>query len=166
MTAVRSSKDAGDRIEHEVVLRIPELRAVSDRTADWHDATADAPITVGHVDMRGIVLVDEGVPVEIKGAQRRISNGANTCRGRYYIKRRAHDQLAEAGGVYAFVVYDPRSRLGDDPILATVFVPARTVNEFVTAWSPVAGDRSEQAVAKVPWSRVFDPETLEPEARA
>ena len=165
MSTVRSSKDAGDLVEHEVIQRTPELSFVPDSTADWHDARATDPITIGEVSMRGIVSVGEGVPVEIKGAQRRISNGSRTCRGRYYLKRRAHDRLAEAGGVYMLVVYDPNLR-GSDPILAMMVVPARVVGEFVTVWSPVAGDRSEKAVAKVPWSRVFDPEiVVEPKIR-
>lgn len=152
------AKDAGDSLEATVISGRPELESVPDSEAEWHDARTTTLVeATPELPMAGILLVEAGTPVEIKAAQVRIKNGGSeTIRGRWYIKRAAHDRLLAAGGVYYLVVYEPESRAP----LAAIVVPARSLEALVT-WTPVGSARSEQLVAKLSWGALLAPDAVE-----
>ncbi|WP_408957255.1 hypothetical protein [Natrinema sp. 74] len=158
---LESPKASGDALEGEIVQAVDTLEYVGDRTATWHDARTTAVLEPDQsLPFYGIVLVESGVPVEIKGCQIETSNGDRSTRGRFYVKRAAHEQLLEADGMYLFVVYLPRPGL---PQVARAIVPATLVDELLSGrWYEVGGSRSEQEVAKLTWSHVIDPAGVDP----
>ncbi|QCW04747.1 hypothetical protein [Natrinema pallidum] len=158
---LESPKASGDALEGEIVQTVDELEYVSDHTATWHDARTTAVLEARHsLPFYGIVLVEPDVPVEIKGCQIETSNGSRSTRGRFYVKRAAHEQLLEAAGMYLFVVYLPRPGL---PQVARAIVPASLVAELLSGrWYEVGGSRSESEVAKLAWSHVIDPDGVDP----
>ncbi|MEY7849551.1 hypothetical protein AB7C87_10190 [Natrarchaeobius sp. A-rgal3] len=160
-SALESSKASGDALEAHLIQSIEELEYVGDRTATWHDArttTLLEPTT--SLPFFGIVLVEPDIPIEIKGCQIETSNGNRSTRGRFYVKRGAHDRLLEAGGMYLLVVYLPRPGL---PQVARAIVPATIVDELLSdRWYEVGGKRSENEVAKLAWSHVIDPAGVDP----
>lgn len=160
-----TSKEMGDRLETALVDRIDPFERVSDDDVTWHDARTTAPMTASErLPMRGlVVVVPAGTPVEIKGARLRISDGASTRRGRFYVKKRAHDRLQAAAGVYLLAVYCTDTATSD-PVRARLVVLASALEVFEPSWSAVDDTtRTEQEVAKLPWSAVFDPTAIEPE---
>ncbi|ELY52787.1 hypothetical protein [Natronolimnohabitans innermongolicus] len=160
-SALESPKASGDALEAEIVQTVDALEIVSDRVATWHDARTTAVLEASRsLPFYGIVLVEPETPVEIKGCQIETSNGDRSTRGRFYVKRAAHEQLLEAGGMYLLVVYLPRPRL---PQVARAIVPATLVDELLAGrWYEVGGSRSEQEVAKLSWSHVIDPAGVDP----
>ncbi|WP_440769911.1 hypothetical protein [Natronorubrum sp. DTA28] len=158
---LESSKASGDFLEAEIVQVIDGLEYVGDRTATWHDARTTAVLEASRsLPFYGIVLVEPDTPIEIKGCQIETSNGSRSTRGRFYVKRSAHEQLLEAGGMYLLVVYLPRPGL---PQVARAIVPATLVDELLSGrWYDVGGSRSEQEVAKLAWSHVIDPAGVDP----
>ncbi|WP_247002301.1 hypothetical protein [Halosolutus gelatinilyticus] len=158
---LESPKASGDAIEAAVVQDVTELEYIGDRTASWHDARTSALLEPRRsLPFYGIVLVETGVPIEIKGCQIETSNGSRSTRGRFYVKRAAHEQLVDAAGMYLFVVYLPRPGL---PQVARAIVPASIVDELLAGrWYDVDGSRSEQEVAKLAWSHVIDPANVDP----
>ncbi|SIS14537.1 hypothetical protein [Natronorubrum thiooxidans] len=160
-SALESSKASGDALEAEIVQTVDALEYVGDRTATWHDAKTTAVLEASQsLPFYGIVLVEPETPIEIKGCQIETSNGDRSTRGRFYVKRRAHDQLLEAAGMYLLVVYLPRPGL---PQVARAIVPATIVDELLVGrWYDVGGSRSEQEVAKLAWSHVIDPMGVDP----
>ncbi|TYL37600.1 hypothetical protein CV102_16720 [Natronococcus pandeyae] len=162
-SALESSKASGDALEAEIVQTVDALEYVGDRTATWHDARTSAVLDPSEsLPFFGIVLVEPGVPVEIKGCQIRTANGSGSTRGRFYVKRAAHEQLLEAGGMYLLTVYLPRPGL---PQVARAIVPASLFDELLRGrWYDVGGSRSESEVAKLGWSHVIDPEFVDPAA--
>ncbi|WP_436343756.1 hypothetical protein [Natronorubrum sp. FCH18a] len=158
---LESPKASGDALEAEIVQVIDALEYVGDRTATWHDARTTAVLEASRsLPFYGIVLVEPETPVEIKGCQIETSNGSRSTRGRFYVKRNAHDQLLEAGGMYLLVVYLPRPGL---PQVARAIVPATIVDELLSGrWYDVGGSRSEQEVAKLAWSHVINPAGVDP----
>ncbi|MEY7847904.1 hypothetical protein AB7C87_01700 [Natrarchaeobius sp. A-rgal3] len=161
ISALESPKASGDALEAHLIQSIEEIEYVGDRTATWHDArttTLLEPTT--SLPFYGIVLVEPDVPIEIKGCQIETSNGSRSTRGRFYVKRDAHDRLLEAGGMYLLVVYLPRPGL---PQVARAIVPASLVDELLTdRWYEVGGKRSENEVAKLAWSHVINPAGVDP----
>lgn len=143
-----SSHDIGDFIEHEIVDSL-SLKPVPDAEVEWYDAIAEHTISIGLVDLSDTICVEQGTPIEIKGARYRISDGTGTRRGRFYLKQNSHKKLLEAGGVYCSVVYN------DDGILAVAWLKPETVDELVGSWSDV--DRSHGNVALVNWSAILPP---------
>ena len=158
---LESPKASGDALEAEIVQSLAELEYVGDRTATWYDARTTTLLEARRsLPFYGIVLVEPETPVEIKGCQLETSNGSRSTRGRFYVKRNAHDRLLEAGGMYLFVVYLPRPGL---PQVARAIVPATLVDELlVGSWYDVDGSRSEEEVAKLAWSHVIDPAGVDP----
>ncbi|SEQ04354.1 hypothetical protein [Natrinema salaciae] len=158
---LESSKASGDALEAEIVQVVDELEYISDHTATWHDARTTAVLEACQsLPFYGIVLVEPDVPVEIKGCQIETSNGNSSTRGRFYVKRAAHERLVETAGMYLFVVYLPRPGL---PQVARAIVPATLVDELLSGrWYEVGGSRSEQEVAKLAWSHVIDPASVDP----
>ncbi|RQG94068.1 hypothetical protein [Natrarchaeobius chitinivorans] len=158
---LESPKASGDALEAELIQTIDALEYVGDRTATWHDARTTTLLEPAlSLPFYGIVVVEADVPVEIKGCQIETSNGAGSTHGRFYVKREAHQQLLEAAGMYLFVVYVPRPGL---PQVARAVVPATIVDELLSdRWYDVGGSRSENEVAKLAWSHVIDPGTVDP----
>lgn len=153
-------KERGQLLEAEIVDRIPELDAVDEGDARWHDARTDAPLVASpDVPILNRVLVPSDTPVEIKACQLRISNGTGTRRGRIYIKRRAHEQLRDEDGVYLVTVYDTNSVA--DPLLAMLILPVDVIDAVGLTWIDVSDDRDEDQVAKLSWSRLIPPHSLE-----
>ena len=159
--AVPSSKESGETVEANVVQRVPELRYVSDRTAEWHDAEVIALFEPPHPEVTffGINLLAVGVPVEIKAAQLWYSSGQ---RGRFYVRKRQHQRLLNAAGAYLFAVYVPRP---GHPVRTMGVVPASLVDEYLPdGWT--TRDRSgEEGYRQLAWSRVFDPDDVEADPR-
>ncbi|RQG89348.1 hypothetical protein [Natrarchaeobius chitinivorans] len=160
-SALESPKASGDALEAHLIQSIEELEYVGDRTATWHDARTTTLLEpTSSLPFFGIVLVEPDVPVEIKGCQIETSNGSSSTRGRFYVKRDAHERLLKAGGMYLLVVYLPRPGL---PQVARAIVPATIVDELLAdRWYEVSGSRSENEVAKLAWSHVIDPATIDP----
>ncbi|WP_121743868.1 hypothetical protein [Natronorubrum halophilum] len=160
-SALESSKASGDALEAVLIQTIDALEYVSDHTATWHDAKTSTLLEASRsLTFFGIVLVEPETPIEIKGCQIETSNGDRTTRGRFYVKRAAHEQLLEAAGMYLLVVYLPRPGL---PQVARAIVPATLVDELLAGrWYDVGGSRSEQEVAKLAWSHVIDPAGVDP----
>jgi hypothetical protein len=154
--ARQSSKAAGEAIEAEVLELVPALRYVGDHTAEWHDARVDGLFEPSdRVTFGSTPLLEDGTPVEIKAAQRRLASGA---RGRFYICQRQHEHLVDASAAYLFAVYDPR----DQRVLAMLAVPASIIDELLPdGWTSVEGDRSEVGYRQLAWSRLLDTETVE-----
>lgn len=150
-----SSKDVGSYLEHELVETLP-IEPVPDTEADWMDARVSHHISMGTVDLSDVLCLEQGTPVEIKGACYRYSRR----RGRFYIKQRAHQQLLDAGGVYCFVVYD-------DAILATAWRRAESIDQLISWWTQVRNpDRSERAFTQLDWSHVIPPAVIEGGSRS
>ncbi|ELY90872.1 hypothetical protein [Natrialba taiwanensis] len=160
-SALESSKASGDALEAALIQSIDALEFVGDRTATWHDARTTTLLEPDQsLPFYGIVVVERGTPIEIKGCQIETSNGDRSTRGRFYVKRTAHEQLLEAAGMYLLVVYIPRPGL---PQVARAIVPATIVDELLAGrWYEVGGSRSEQEVAKLAWSHVIDPAGVDP----
>ena len=157
---LESPKASGDALEADVVQTVDALEYVGDQTATWHDARTTTLLEPSEsLSFYSIVVVEPDTPVEIKGCQVETSNGSRSTRGRFYVKRAAHERLLEAAGMYLFVVYVPRPGL---PQLARALVPASIVDELLRGkWYDVGGSRSESEVAKLTWSHVIDPETVD-----
>lgn len=147
-----AAKEAGTELETTVVDGQDGLEAVPDAEAEWYDARTTVPLPASQqLPLAGLLAVPAETPVEIKAAQVRTEGGR--IRGRWYFKRRAHEQLLAAGGVYYLVVYEPGER---EPV-AEVVVAAAIVDEAISSWIDVSGRRSEQQVAKLSWSVLIDP---------
>lgn len=159
-SALASSKASGDALEAAVVQAVDALEYVSDRAATWHDARTTSLLTPSdRLPFYSIAVVEPDTAVEIKGCQVRTSNGDRPTRGRFYVKRRAHERLLEAAGMYLLVVYVPRPGL---PQVARALVPASIVDELLRGrWYDVAGKRSENEVAKLAWSHVIEPASVD-----
>lgn len=97
-------------------------------------------------------LASDDTPIEVKSCRRWISNGRGRTAGRWYLRRRAHDALLEAGGYYLLAVYEER----DDELVIVddQLIPADVVDAIVPAssWSDVRRDC--EAVAKLRHSAV------------
>ena len=155
--APRSSKHSGETVEANVLDRVPELAYVSDRTAEWHDAEVVTLLEpCEDVVFYALPLLAVGTVVEIKAAQLRLASGQ---RGRFYIRKRQHQKLLDANGVYLFAVYDPRD---DHRVLRMAVWAASLVDELLPdGWTAVHGDRAEEGYRQLAWSRVIDPEEVD-----
>lgn len=154
--ASRPAKRIGDEIE-QITIDSHDLERVDDASAEWHDARATALLdSSSDLLFASTPLVATGTPIEIKGAIHQASNGGNsTTPGRIYVKKRAHEQLLDAGGMYLVVVYEDVGHV--EPIVEAV-VPASIVDEFLRGrWYDVGGGRSEDTVAKLGWPHLIDP---------
>jgi hypothetical protein len=153
-----SPNASGETIEADAINRLDALESVPDSEATWHDARVDGLLEPSRdLPAIGVVLVEDGTEVESKAAQIRM--GKSNRRGRWFVKREAHDRLLEAGGVYLLVVYEPRSGL---PWAAARIVPASVLDDLLKPrWYDVDQDRSEDEVVQLPWSAVCDPTAVE-----
>ncbi|MFP9192996.1 hypothetical protein ACLI4Q_15250 [Natrialbaceae archaeon A-CW1-1] len=158
---LESPKASGDALESYVIQEFEPLEYVGDRTATWHDARTTTLLEPSPtLTFYGVCLVEIDTPVEIKGCQLQTGNGSRPTRGRYYVKRDAHERLLEAAGMYLLVVYLPRPGL---PQVARAIVPASLIDELLKGrWYAVDSDRSENEVAKLAWSHVINPTAIDP----
>lgn len=150
----RSSKASGDLVEANVVQRVPPLRSVPDATAEWHDAVVDGCLSPSAlVHFVGVVVLEDGSRVEIKGCQRRLASGQ---RGRFHIRRGQHAKLLEAGATYLFAVYEPAN---DHRVAAMTVVPATCVDELIDErWTDAGEGRSDdEAYHQLGWTNVIQP---------
>ena len=156
-----SPKHLGDGVEGDVIQRFEAIEHVRDSEATWHDARTTAAMFAGDPDellWGGICAVETGTPVEIKATLVVRSSGTRQCHGAWVIKRRPHDKLVEAGGVYLLVVYQQRD--GREH-LARMIVPAATVDDVVQdKWYEVSADRSENEMAQLVWTELIDESRL------
>lgn len=152
------AKQLGDRLEADVVERYDALEAVPDVDDDRYDARTTDLLVGGHdIRMLAVVAVAPDTPVEIKFTSARINCGK---RGRWYIKRRAHEWLLANDGVYHLGIYDPAT---GDPV-AELVAPVAVVDTAINSWITASGDRSEQEYAQLAWSVLVDPSVIEGEA--
>lgn len=150
------AKLLGDRLETDTISRHDELEVVPDVEDDRYDARTTELFVGGHgVRMLAVVAVESNTPVEIKFASARINCGS---RGRWYIKRRAHEWLLANDGVYYLGVYDQET--GDT--VSNLVVPASVVEAAISSWITASDDRCEQEYAQVTWSVLIDPIQVEP----
>lgn len=151
-------KLVGDAHETQTCNDLDALEPVDDQDADWHDAQLVAPLTAAD-DLRlfGQAAIPAGRPVEIKSCQQWISDGADgRRRGRWYIKRNAHQQLVDHHGVYLFVVYH-----GDTgQVLSRIAAPSYKIGTRTREWSDVSGEWGDAEVSKLTWTALLDPELL------
>lgn len=140
----RQAREIGEELEWTVYQAEDDLNLVGDGEAQWYDARRD-----------------DGTPVEIKGCAFRIPDSGSTRRGRFLIKRAAHEHLREADGRYRFAVYLRDGR----EIVIIVDVPADHVDDVIgDAWMAAPVDRSYDEYAQIVWASLIDPERLEGES--
>lgn len=139
------SKVVGEAIEDQVIASHP-LEDVESEAVDAPDAVASS----------------DGTEIEIKACRRRVSNGDHSVHGRWYIRRRAHEALLEAGGYYLLVVYEEDD--GELEIVDEQLRRADVVDELIdrcSSWSRVRS-RGEETVAKLTHFYVSSPEVHGP----
>lgn len=159
----RPPKLVGDDLEAATCDALAPLAAVPDDVAEWHDARLETQLTARDgLRLIGRVSIPAGRPVEIKACQRWTKDGANgRRRGRWYIKRDAHEKLAASQALYVLLVYDGET----GAVLARLGAPARTVGRLVDTWTAVNQSWGTARVTKLSWNRLLDPETVEEEGR-
>lgn len=157
---VGDSKRQGSDVEELIIQSVRELEFVFDTECTWCDArTTDVLTPSDELPFGSVCVVESNTEVEIKGCQQWVSNGSGRRRGRWYIKRDAHEKLLEENGVYILVVYVPGS---DDAIVEIIVVPAAVLGEFLAgSWCETSADWGDASVAKLTWSNLFDPESVE-----
>jgi hypothetical protein len=111
-------------------------------------------------------LVPAGTPLEIKAAAFRTNDQDTSRRGRIQIRRYAHEWLLERDGEYEVLVYDPESLVWENDCIVDVeewlarrLIPASTVDAVIETWTKDGLDD----VARIPWSRLMDPERVAPD---
>ena len=151
-----AAKRAGHNAEHHVFDRVDDLEPTSGEE-HW-DAVADTAIWPSEdLPMVGLCVVEAGLPVEIKSTM--VVQTTAQRRGRFKLREQQHEALVERGGVYLFVVCEPRPQR--DPIAMKV-APARTVGSLVNAiasWRDELDARGRKA--QLTWTNVFDPAEVE-----
>lgn len=140
------SKVVGESVQDLVIEDVDEFQeAEVDESwgkadADyWHDATPEVALFASdQVPMAGTCVIEPEQPVEIKAACVTISMGTRSRCGRFYIRRRQHERLVEAGGVYLFVLYEEDGE--DQELLGMLAIPAVIVeDELRDTWYSVDG---------------------------
>lgn len=111
-----------------------------------------------------------GLPVDVKAARYRVSQGSSSRRGRWWFQRENHRDLVDHGGMYALLVYDDRDDAGDVAavVVYAALVPAKFVSAIMGAWTETGPNHTGGAdvTAQASWTRVFprsgpEPATLE-----
>lgn len=108
-------------------------------------------------------IVEAGTPLEVKAVAFRIVDQQTSRRGRVQIRRYAHEWLLKQDGEYAVLVYDQDSLEWEDDRIVEVgewfairLIPASTVDAVIETWNKDGLDD----VARVPWSKLMDPERV------
>ena len=150
-----SSKRAGENAEAAVLEAVDGLAYVPDAETEHADARAETVVVPSSsLPFVGICLLEAESLVEIKSAIPRLGSGQ---RGRFYLRRKQHDRLRDAGGSYLFAVCQPRP--AREPV-AMKLVPATIVDDAITSWRSGGDDRPE--CTQLGWSRIFDPAEVAP----
>lgn len=154
--ALAAAKRAGENAEHEVFDVVAELEPTADR--EHHDAVAKTAV-FPHADLPfvGLCVLEAGTIVEIKSTMA-VQTSAQR-RGRFKLRENQHEALHDAGGVYLFVVCEPRPAR---TAIAMKVVPATTVDHVVdevASWRDELDGRGRKT--QLAWSRVFDPAEVE-----
>lgn len=151
-----ASKRAGENAEHEVFDVVVELEPTAD--SEHYDAVATTAIFPrDELPFVGICVLEAGTIVEIKSTM--AVYGSAQRRGRFSLRETQHEALLDAGGVYLFVVCEPRPAR---PAIAMKVVPATTVDHVVdeaSSWRDRHDGRGRET--QLAWSRVFDPAEVE-----
>ncbi|THE64502.1 hypothetical protein D8Y22_12730 [Salinadaptatus halalkaliphilus] len=155
-----ASRQAGDRSESVVLEYVDALRYVPDTESPHYDAIAERTIgATERLPFVGIVVLESGTPVEIKSVS--VVYGERQRRGRFQPRRSQHETLLAMGGVYLFAVCTPHDR----ELIAAKVVPATQMDHLIdvvtNGWRSAGDGRSEEYV-QFSWSRVFDPEEIQP----
>jgi hypothetical protein len=148
----------GDEAETVVHNRIPGVEFVSDYVARWFDFRALVAVRFG--DESAVIepaTVPANAPIDLKATCLEQSNGANTIAGRWWQSRRNHQTLSRRGGYYLLAIYWP---VADDPLIATVAIPAHQFDDLVTWTSTGTGSGTREQNAKLSWTTVFDRDTV------
>lgn len=150
-----------ERMEQSVLESIDvETRHVPDGEARKFDARLLEPVDV---DEQLRPAPDPDDPLELKTCQRWIDDRGSRGdrrRGRWWIGRRAHEDLLELGGGYVLVVLD---ETGD--VLAYVVVVATVLDELLEQrWTGNGGSHHQgDESAQLPWPAILDPEEVDDE---
>lgn len=111
-------------------------------------------------------IVPAGTPLGVRTAAFRTTDQKSSRRGRVQIRRYAHEWLLENDGEYAILVYDQDSLVWEDDHIVEVgdwlaarLVPASTVDAMIDTWTKDGLDN----VARLPWSRMMDPDRVSPD---
>lgn len=140
--AAARSKALGEEIEEIVIDDLETVEPVEDE-----DAAIDAVALEA-------VSIPANAEIEIKACSRRISDGSRSRRGRFYLRRRQHEQLLERGAWYLFVVYESDDDGEIEEIVGTLAVPARVVDSIVSSWSDAG--RGHGGIKQLTWTRLID----------
>ena len=146
-----AAKRAGENAEHEVFDVVVELEPTAD--SEHYDAVAKTAV-FPRTDLPfvGICVLEAGTVVEIKSTM--AVYGSAQRRGRFSLRETQHEALLDAGGVYVFVVCEPRP---SRPAIAMKVVPATTVDHVIeetSSWRERHDGRGRET--QLAWSRVFD----------
>lgn len=153
-------KQQGDAVESLVIRTVDGIGHVPDAVAEWFDFVVTDRLEAGNgVPFRSDrLLVERGTRGELKAAQRYTSNGDDERRGRFYVKRSAHEHLLAVDGVYLLAVY--RTDVVD-ALDALLLVPARLVDGYLGDWYRVSSRSWSGQAKKIAWSRFLDPADVE-----
>lgn len=149
------SKAIGELVEDVVVDAVDGIDPVDEADDYWHDAVSTGPIGArADLATAGLDLddVDDGTPIEIKGARYRISEGTGEAIGRFYIRQKQHGKLLDAGGVYLLAVYRPTQGVEGDfdlELAGLVVASANVVETTRNSWYEL--DRRE-TYTQVRWA--------------
>lgn len=94
----------------------------------------------------------DGDPVEIKSC--RVSTGRRGDHGKFFIRRENHDKLADAGGYYVFVLYEPQA-WERGPVLDVAMKPAEWLGGVDGYTWTANGGRRGEVVKRPTWPNVF-----------
>lgn len=149
-----SPKHAGEAASSAVLELVRVLDHVSDREAEYYDARTAVPVEGDDVlALEGIDALGAGVPVEIKSAI--VVYGEDQRRGRFNLRKKQHESLLNASGVYLFAVCEPRP---DRNVIELKIVPAAVVDDRLPSWHSLDG---RETYTQLSWSRVFAVQEVE-----
>lgn len=143
MSTVRNRK-RGLHVETFACERWP-ARQLTDTPDDleWADIEFEADVDTS------IGLIPEGTKGEVKSCIPEYED----CYGKWWIRRRNHERLLEAGGVYVFAVVDPDT----DRVLRMGLLDATDVDRLIDDewWDAGQGGRGTDAFRQLPWTLLF-----------
>lgn len=142
------------RMEEKLVEAVPaDLEHVSDGVTRAYDAEfVSGYTTTPELPVVDRAYVEAGTPAELKTCQVWIDDagsGGGRRRGRWFVQRDTHDELASAGGVYVLLV-----TYGGE-IVAGRVAPTDAVSRLAS-WTN-GGKRYDSQRAYIPWAKVIDP---------
>lgn len=144
-----SQSEARAAAVEKLLCELRPLEHVPDDDVELYDA---------RYALEGHVL--DGRPIEVKSCLPWILDDGSPRRGRYWIRRGAHDQLVARDGLYVFVVVDPTSTLENPAVLDHTIVPAnQALTEWLT-WSPTGREHRAETCAQFSFAKLFP--ALEP----